>query len=253
MGALCYRVSPATFLRRTRYGQRWQHLCRGSDSDSSTLATTIYRSHACGTITIFGSVPGFLVDFGLAFDSAGNLYAAENCFADYIYRVYPREACSTFARHEAFSPLADRDPNGLAFDQLRQSFRVHRNNPWQRHNSQVYSNGPVRTIFATGLKDPRGLAFDGEVISLSLRDPNYPLGDILKFTPGRRGKHLRLRIGSPVGKLVVRESSAFRWDRARHTGGLERHGEYWSSRVCGYRSYVPAGHRLVEQRRLPAD
>ncbi len=45
------------------------------DQTDPNLASTIFKITSTGTITTFGSVPG--PGFGLAFDSAGNLYAAD--------------------------------------------------------------------------------------------------------------------------------------------------------------------------------
>jgi sugar lactone lactonase YvrE len=80
---------------------------------------TIFKFTPDGERIVFGSVPGTTGDnepqenWGLAFDSAGNLYAADGG-AQTIYKFAPNGARSVFAGPSEFAE--GESPVGLAFD-----------------------------------------------------------------------------------------------------------------------------------------
>ena len=81
------------------------------DNTSATGASTIYKFTPGGVQSTFGSLPG--QGFGLAFDSVGNLFAADS-FDQIIYKFTPNGTRTVFAGLSAFDP--DSGPVGLAFD-----------------------------------------------------------------------------------------------------------------------------------------
>jgi DNA-binding beta-propeller fold protein YncE len=166
-----------------------------TDINSPTGAGTIFKFTPSGERIVFGSVPGTTGDnepqqnWGLAFDSAGNLYAADGG-AQTIYKFAPNGARTVFVGPSAF----DRSvyPVGLAFDSNGNLFistnalsNFSGNDTILEFNSQ----GVEISTFAMGLNFPRGLAFDSSgylfVAEVSQPDANPPQpGDILKFAPG---------------------------------------------------------------------
>jgi len=90
-----------------------------TDDKSPTLAGTIFKFTPDGERIVFGSVPGTTGDndpqpsWGLAFDSAGYLYAADGG-AQTIYKFAPNGTRTVFAGPSAFDPGVY--PVGLAFD-----------------------------------------------------------------------------------------------------------------------------------------
>ena len=164
-----------------------------TDDNSPTLAGTIFKFTPDGERIVFGSVPGTTGDnepqqnWGLAFDSAGNLYAADGG-AQTIYKFAPNGARGVFVGPSAFDPSVY--PVGLAFDSYGNLFvstnalsNFSGNDTILEFNPQ----GVTISTFATGLSFPRGLAFDslGNLFVAEVKQPeaNQP-GDILKFPPG---------------------------------------------------------------------
>ena len=164
-----------------------------TDDKSPTLAGTIFKFTPDGERIVFGSVPGTTGDnepqqnWGLAFDSAGNLYAADGG-AQTIYKFAPNGARSVFVGPSAFDPSVY--PVGLAFDSYGNLFvstnalsNFSGNDTILEFNPQ----GVKISTFATGLSFPRGLAFDSSgylfVAEVNQPELNQP-GDILKFPPG---------------------------------------------------------------------
>src|SRR5438067_1972501 len=152
-----------------------------NDQTSPTGASTIFKFTPDGERIVFGSVPS--QGWGLAFDSAGNLYAADGG-AQTIYKFAPNGTRTVFAGPSAFAPGAD--PVGLAFDSSGNLFVSIETFTDPGADSIVYfSPTGVKSPFATGLTTPRGLAFDssGNLFVAEASGEFLP-GDILKFPSG---------------------------------------------------------------------
>jgi hypothetical protein len=143
--------------------------------------------------TIFKFVPGvsrsifatgFGQGFGLAFDNAGNLYAAD-AGDQTIYKFTPDGTRTVFAGPSAFATSTG--PVGLAFDSAGNLFvSTERFIGGSTGNDAIREFTPtgMESTFASGLTMPRGLAFDGSgnlFVAETLASPN---GDILEFTTG---------------------------------------------------------------------
>jgi DNA-binding beta-propeller fold protein YncE len=154
-----------------------------NDDRSPTGASTIFKFTPSGERIIFGSVPG--QGWGLAFDSAGNLYAADGGDQT-IYEFAPNGARTVFIGPSAFA--AGESPVGLAFDSSGNLFVSIETFTDPEAGSIVYfSPTGVKSTFATGLTIPRGLAFDssGNLFVAEVNQPELGQpGDILKFPPG---------------------------------------------------------------------
>jgi sugar lactone lactonase YvrE len=151
------------------------------DNTDPNLASTIYKFTPSGVQSTFGSVPG--QGFGLAFDSAGNLFAADVVDVT-IYKFTPDGTRSVFVGPSAFSP--DHGPDGLAFDRFGNLFVS------ENHDTAVlggderilkFTPDGMESEFATDLTEPRGLAFDRSGMLFVADRVFTPPGDILKFTP----------------------------------------------------------------------
>jgi DNA-binding beta-propeller fold protein YncE len=139
------------------------------DNLSPTFASTIFKFSAGGGIpTVFGTTP--VGTFGLAFDAAGNLFAAaagENT----IYKFAPDGTRTVFASDiEGF-------PTDLAFDVAGNLFVS-----IAASDASIleFTVSGSTMIFASGLNYPRGLAFD-MMGNLYVTEPG--VGDIVKFAP----------------------------------------------------------------------
>jgi DNA-binding beta-propeller fold protein YncE len=148
----------------------------------ATGAGTIFKFTPSGDRTIFGSIPG--QGWGLAFDSAGNLYAADGG-TQTIYKFAPNGTRTVFVGPSAFAP--GESPVGLAFDRSGNLFVSIETFTDPGADSVVYFTPTgVKSIFATGLTTPRGLAFDsvGYLFVAEAGVPeSFPSGDIKKFAP----------------------------------------------------------------------
>jgi len=156
------------------------------DDTDPNAASTIYKFAPNGTQSTFGAVPG--QGFGLAFDGAGNLYAAD-AVDQIIYKF------TTDGTRTVFASLTDGSPVGLAFDRAGNLF-VSRGqaNPGSDTILKFTPNGTEST-FATGLTDPRGLAFNrGGILFVAEIIQTGP-GDILRFTPSGIGSVFDSGIG----------------------------------------------------------
>ena len=159
------------------------------DDTSPTGASTIFEFTPSGERIVFGSVPGVpdnpVANLGLAFDSAGNLYATASG-AQTIYKFAPDGTRTVFVGPDAFAP--GEYPAGLAFDNSGNLFVSIETFTDPGADSIVYFTPiGVKSIFATGLTTPRGLAFDssGDLFVAEAGVPEeFPSGDVLKFPPG---------------------------------------------------------------------
>jgi sugar lactone lactonase YvrE len=154
-----------------------------NDQTSPTGASTIFKFTPSGERIVFGSVPS--QGWGLAFDSAGNLYAADGG-AQTIYKFAPNGTRAVFAGPSEFAE--GESPVGLAFDSSGNLFVSIETFTDPGADSIVYFTPTgVKITFATGLTTPRGLAFDRSgylfVAEVNQPEANQP-GDILKFPPG---------------------------------------------------------------------
>lgn len=146
------------------------------DDTSPDLAGTIYKFAPDGTRTVFGTTPG--QTFGLAFDGAGNLYAAD-AFDVTIYKFAPDGTRTVFVGPSAFT--STQVPAGLAFDSSGNLFVSTLGN---RPDDAILMFTPtgMESTFATGLNNPHGMAFDAVgnlFVAETIRDGG---GDILEFT-----------------------------------------------------------------------
>ena len=149
-----------------------------NDQTSPTGASTIFKFTPDGERIVFGSVPS--QGWGLAFDSAGNLYAADGG-AQTIYKFAPNGTRTVFVGPSAFA--GGESPVGLAFDNSGNLFVSIETFTDPGADSVVYfSPIGVKSIFATGLTTPRGLAFDS-FGNLFVAEA-ITNGPILKFTGG---------------------------------------------------------------------
>jgi DNA-binding beta-propeller fold protein YncE len=156
-----------------------------NDDTSPTGASTIFKFTPSGERIVFGSLPS--QGWGLAFDSGGNLYAAQGPVSfggdPTIYKFAPDGTRTIFAGPNAFAP--GEYPVGLAFDRNGNLYVSIETFSDPGNDSIVYfdSNG-VKHPFATSLTFPRGLAFDS-FGNLFVAEANaIPNGDILEFAAG---------------------------------------------------------------------
>jgi len=165
----------------------------GDNDNDPNIASTIFKVSPGGGVTIFGTVPG--QGYGLAFDSMGNLFAAD-ASDETIFKFTPAGMRSVFAGPSAFLP--NQGPIGLAFNSAGNLFVSTSDNT----NGQIVEFAPngAETTFATGLtNNPRGLAFDSAG-NLFLAEPGrFRSGDILKFTPGGVETFFATPVGRPQG------------------------------------------------------
>jgi hypothetical protein len=144
---------------------------------------TIFEFTPSGERIVFGSVPGVLdnqwANFGLAFDSTGNLYAA-NTGAQTIYKFAPNGTRTVFVGPDKFA--AGEFPLGLAFDSSGNLFVSIDTSTVSGADSIVYfTPAGAESTCATGLTNPRGLAFDSSGNLFVAETNPAPDGDILKF------------------------------------------------------------------------
>jgi sugar lactone lactonase YvrE len=142
----------------------------GIGNSSPALPSDIFKFTPGGTRSVFGSTPG--QSFGLAFNSAGDLFAADVVDST-IYEFMPDGTRSVFAGPSAFA--SNSGPIGLAFDSA--------GNLFVSTGDTILQFTPTgsESTFASGLNSPRGLAFDstGDLFVAE----TLVNGDILKFTP----------------------------------------------------------------------
>src|SRR4029453_8448553 len=153
-----------------------------NDQTSPTAASTIFKFTPDGERIVFGSVPS--QGWGLAFDIAGNLYAAEGGAGltgdRTIFKFAPDGTRTVFAGPDAFPEGVF--PIGLAFDRSGNLFVSTECFCGPGSDTILKFTNGVPSTFATGLTFPRGLAFDNSG-NLFVSEAIQP-GDILKFPPG---------------------------------------------------------------------
>jgi sugar lactone lactonase YvrE len=153
--------------------------------DQTTLGpSTIYKITPDGIMSTFGpigSIPG--ICNGLAFDSAGNLFATDG--VQTIYKFTPDASQSIFVNDPTLCPPGG-GPTGLAFDAAGNLFVSGEDccsTPGASLILKFGRDGTASTV-ATGLTSPRGLAFDSAGNLFVAEHGLLPPGDILKFTLG---------------------------------------------------------------------
>jgi DNA-binding beta-propeller fold protein YncE len=155
-----------------------------NDDTSPTDAGSIFKFTPDGDRIIFGSIPG--QGWGLAFDSAGYLYAAQGPIIfggeSVIYKFAPDGTRTVFADSDQFAE--GEYPVGLAFDSSGNLFVSIETFTDPGADSIVYfTPSGMRVPFANGLTFPRGLAFDSSG-NLFVAEANaIPDGDILEYAP----------------------------------------------------------------------
>src|SRR6266571_3228695 len=157
-------------------------------------ACTIFLITPGGAISTFGSTPG--ESFGLAFDSAGNLFVADSA-DNTIFKFTPAGVQSVFAGPASFS--SGQGPVGLAFDKSGNLFVSTEGN---QPNDTILKFTPAGAVstFATGLSQvPRGLGFSGNGHLFVAETGNAAPGDILEFTPEGARTLFASGLGRPEG------------------------------------------------------
>ena len=151
-----------------------------AQSFSSTIGdvSNIYKFAPDGTRMLIGSV-GF-DGFGLALDSAGNLYAADGGDQT-VYKFAPDGTRTVFVGPSAFADGTG--PACLAFDSTGNLFVSTEGDPGNDTILEFTPDG-MESTFATGLTNPRGLAFDSFGNLFVAESNPAPDGEILKFAPG---------------------------------------------------------------------
>jgi sugar lactone lactonase YvrE len=152
------------------------------DLYASDGSGNIYKFTPGGTQSTFAS--GLNQPFGLAFDSAGNLFEADQ-FSDNIYEFTPGGTRSTFA-------TGLDNPTGLAFDSAGNLFEA------DEDSGMIYkfTPGGTRSTFATGLNGPTGLAFDS---AGNLFEADLGSNQIYEFTPGGGRSTFAAGLDFPAG------------------------------------------------------
>ena len=163
------------------------------DLDDPNLASTIYKFTPDGVGSTFGSILGQGED--IAFDSAGNLFAANAGPDQTIYKFTPDGTRSVFVGPEAFDP--DHGPIGLAFDRfgnLFVSLEGAAGVPCSNDRIVTFTPDGVESDFSTQVCFPWGLAFDrsGNLL-VTERSIYASLGRYFKVYTGRQFYRLRLR------------------------------------------------------------
>jgi DNA-binding beta-propeller fold protein YncE len=162
----------------------------------------IYKLTPDGRRMVFAFLPGQpqgSQGFGLAFDSMGNLFAAD-AVAQTIYKFAPDGTRSIFVGPEAFTDLGlDAGPFGLALDHFGNLFVSTSTFPFGNDTILKFTPSGVKSTFATGLTNPRGLAFDSAGNLFVAEIPLSTTGDILKFTPDGMRTVFASGIGVPQG------------------------------------------------------
>ena len=178
------------------------------EDTSPDFAGIIYKFAPDGTRTVFGTTPG--QTFGLAFDGAGNLYAADAVDVT-IYKFAPDGTRTVFVGPSAFT--STQLPAGLAFDSSGNLFVSTLGN---RPNDAILVFTPtgMESTFATDLNNPHGMAFDAAgnlFVAETIRDGG---GDILSLPRKARGSFsVQVDPRRNISPLGLRDNAI---TRARH-------------------------------------
>jgi sugar lactone lactonase YvrE len=166
------------------------------DQNSPTVASTIFKFTPDGAESTFGSLPG--QGLGLAFDAAGNLFAAD-ATDQIIFKFTPAGASSVFVGPVAFTAV--QGPVGLAFDRSGNLWVTTEGNEGGPGGDAILVFAPdgTESTFATDLADPRGIAFDpsGDLFIAEIKAAAP--GDILKFSTNGSQTVFASDIGRPQG------------------------------------------------------
>src|SRR5262249_5148785 len=171
------------FAEDVRLDQAGNLFVMAIDANDPNLASTIYKITPGGVLSTFGSLTG--QGLGLAFDSVGNLFAANAGPDQTIYKFAPDGTRSVFVGPTAFDP--DHGPIGLAFDRfgnLFVSLEGAAGVPCTNDKVVKFTPDGVESDFATDTCFPWGLAFDrnGNLFVTERTSPTHS-GHILKFPP----------------------------------------------------------------------
>jgi sugar lactone lactonase YvrE len=127
-----------------------------------------------------------LSPYGLAFDSAGNLYVADET-TDAILKYAPNGASLG-----TFASTGTNNPRGIAFDPLGNLFVAESNDTIHKYSS----TGADLGVFASGLNNPVGIAVDQ---TGSVYVANSDGGSIQKFTSDGSGSLFSGGLTNPFG------------------------------------------------------
>jgi sugar lactone lactonase YvrE len=185
------------------------HAAPGDLYETDAGSGTVFKFTPSGVKTTFAS--GLPAPAGVAFDSSGNLFVADNTGNGEIFKFTPSGTKTTFASGLTpegglafdgsgnlletdpetifkFSPSGTKStfasslvsPTGLAFDRSGNLFVTDVN----EGTILKFTPSGVKTTFASGLSQPDGLAFDdsGDLF-VAVYDSVADNGTILKFTP----------------------------------------------------------------------
>lgn len=200
------RVSPRFFLRLAptlvvaaafiiSVAAQTTYAAPGDLYESDSGSGNIYKFTPGGTRSTFAS--GLIAPWGLAFDSAGNLFDGNNDRNGpaTIFKFTPGGPRSTFASG-LFSPY------GLACDSEGNLFEADAGSS----NIYKFTPGGMRSTFAFGLLVPVGLAFN---TAGNLFEADASSGNIYKFTPDGTRSTFAFGLNVPKGLAFDREGNLF--------------------------------------------
>jgi sugar lactone lactonase YvrE len=178
-------------------------------SNASVISSgnTIQTFTSAGVGSVFAS-SGLDEPRGLAFDSAGNLYVANN-YANTILKFTPAGVGSVFASTGLNEPM------GLAFDSAGNLFVANAGN----NTVEEFTPGGVGSLFASAnLNTPTGLAFDSAGNLYVANAPAASFQQILRFTPSGYGSVFAdTGLRYPLGLAFDREGNLYAANQGNNT------------------------------------
>ena len=183
------------FLEDIEFDRNGNLFVVGDNQSDPNSATTIFRITPGGSVSVFGAVPAN--DFGLAFDSSGNLYIGGG-LEPTIYEFAPNGTRTVFAGPSAFP--APQFPADFAFDSSGNLFVSTGEGSGANGGILEFAPDGTETVFAAGLtNDPRGLVFDsaGDLFVAEIPMAGGGPGDILKYPAG---SNVATVFAAPVGR-----------------------------------------------------